>query len=188
MVPLAGKKKNLKNIVWNLTPLFERDDSSRIKEKRKKLEMESRRFVDTWRGRKDYLEDPVILSQALDEYERWMRRLGADGDEGYYFWLRTQQDQNSAELKAKYNKIEEFGKKIENDMRFFYLRLCKVPRSRQKMFLEHPSLAKYRHFMERAFAESRFLLSEAEEKIMSLKSSTSHYNWVKMTSGFLVKE
>ncbi len=188
MKPSAGKKNNLKNIVWNLTSLFESDNSSRIKEKRKKLEMESRRFVDTWRGRKDYLEDPVILSQALDEYERWMRRLGADGDEGYYFWLRTQQDQNSAELKAKYNKIEEFGKKIENDMRFFYLRLCKVPRSRQKMFLEHPSLANYRHFIERAFAESRYLLSEAEEKIMSLKSSTSHYNWVKMTSGFLVRE
>ena len=188
MVPSAGKKKHLRNIVWNLTPLFESDDSSRIEEKRKKLETESRRFVDTWRSRKDYLEDPLILRQALDDYERWMRHFGADGDEGYYFWLRTQQDQNSPELKARYNRIEEFGKKIENDTRFFYLRLCKVPRSRQKMFLQHPGLAKYRHFIERAFAESRYLLSEAEEKIMSLKASPSHYNWIKMTSGFLVKE
>jgi oligoendopeptidase F len=188
MVPSAGKKKNPRNIVWNLTPLFESDDSSRIEDQRSKLERESRRFVDTWRSRKDYLEDPLILRQALDDYERWMRHFGADGDEGYYFWLRTQQDQNSPELKARYNKIEEFGKKIENDTRFFYLRLCKVPRSRQKMFLEHPGLAKYRHFIERAFAESRYLLSEAEEKIMSLKASTSHYNWTKMTSGFLVKE
>jgi len=188
MAPSAGKKKYHKNMVWNLTSLFESDNSSRIEEKRKKLEMESRRFVDAWRGKKDYLEDPVILRQALDEYERWMHYLGADGDEGYYFWLRTQQDQNSPELKAKYNKVEEFGKKIENDVRFFYLRLCKVPRGRQKMFLEHPRLAKYRHFIERAFAESRYLLSEAEEKIISLKASTSHYNWVKMTSGFLVRE
>ena len=188
MAQLAGKKTVSRDIVWNLTPLFESDASPLIDKKRKKLEAESRHFVDKWRSRKDYLEDPVILRLALDEYERWMRCLGADGDEGYYFWLRTQQDQNSPGLKAGYNKIEEFGKKIENDMRFFYMRICKIPRSKQKKFLDHPGLAKYRHFIERAFAESRYLLSEDEEKIMSLKSSTSHYNWVKMTSGFLVKE
>ncbi len=175
-------------MVWDLGSLFDSDDSPLIEKKRKMVEAESRRFADKWRGRKDYLEDAALLRQALDEFERWTRRFGTDGDEGYYFWLRTQQDQNSPELKAKYNKVEEFGRKIENDMRFFYLRLCKVPRSRQKRFLDYPGLARYRHFLERAFAESRYLLTEAEEKIVSLKSSTSHYNWIKMTSGFLVKE
>ena len=38
------------------------------------------------------------------------------------------------------------------------------------------------------FAESKYLLSEPEEKIMNLKSPSSHANWVKMTSGFLAKE
>jgi len=175
-------------IVWDLRALFDHDDSPSIEKKRRIVERESRKFVDKWRSRKDYLEEPAVLKQALDDYERWTRSFGTDGDEGYYFWLRTQQDQNSPELKAKYNKVEEFGRKIENDIRFFYLRLCKIPRSRQKRFLDYPGLAKYRHFIERAFAESHYLLSEAEEKIVSLKSSTSHYNWIKMTSGFLVKE
>ena len=47
---------------------------------------------------------------------------------------------------------------------------------------------KYRHFLERVFAESRFHLSEPEEKILNLKASTSYANWTKMTSGFLSKE
>jgi len=32
------------------------------------------------------------------------------------------------------------------------------------------------------------MLSEAEERILNLKSLTSYFNWVKMTSGFLSKE
>jgi len=32
------------------------------------------------------------------------------------------------------------------------------------------------------------MLSDAEERILNLKSPTSYYNWVKMTSGFLSKE
>jgi len=183
----AGSSKRGK-MEWDLGALFESDDSPLIERKRRVVERESRKFVDKWRNRKDYLEDPAVMRQALDEYERWSRSFGADGDEGYYFWLRTQQDQNSPELKAKYNKVEEFGRNIQNDIRFFYLRICKIPLGKQKKFLDYGGLAVYRHFLERAFAESRYLLSEAEEKIISLKSSTSHYNWIKMTSGFIVKE
>lgn len=188
MAHSTGRKKNRAEVIWDLNPLFESDNSPRIDKERKKVEAASYSFIKKWRGRKDYLEDPLVLRKALDEYERWMRRFGSDGNEGYYFWLRTQQDQNSPDLKAKFNKIEEFGRKIENDIRFFYMRISKIPLRRQKHFLDHPQLARYRHFLERAFAEAKYLLSEPEERVLSLKASTSHYNWVKMTSGFLVKE
>ena len=36
--------------------------------------------------------------------------------------------------------------------------------------------------------QSKYLLSDAEEKILNLKHQTSHTNWVKMLSGFLSKE
>jgi oligoendopeptidase F len=54
--------------------------------------------------------------------------------------------------------------------------------------LLHAALKDYRHFLERIFADSKFLLTEPEEKILNLKSPTSYSNWVKMTSGFLAKE
>jgi oligoendopeptidase F len=173
---------------WDLTPLFERDDDPRMERKRKMVERKSYEFINAWKDRSDYLEDPAILHQALDQYELWKRLYGSDGDEGYYFWLRTQQNQNDSKLKARFNKIEEFSKKIENDIQFFHLRIARIKPEAQPKFLEYGGLAKYRHFLERIFAESRFHLSEPEEKILNLKSATSYSNWTKMTSGFLSKE
>jgi oligoendopeptidase F len=178
----------MKQITWNLKQLFESDDDSRIEEKRKIVEQNSYEFINKWKNRKDYLKDPVILRQALAEYEKWKRDCGTDGDEGYYFWLRTTQDQNNPKLKANFNKIESFSKRIENDIQFFHLRIANIPKRHQTKFLEYIGLKDYKHLLERIFAGSRYLLSEPEEKILNLKTSTSYSNWVKMTSGFLAKE
>ncbi|MCL4490516.1 MAG: M3 family oligoendopeptidase [Nitrospirae bacterium] len=177
-----------KQTVWDLSRLFESDDDPRINEKRKIIEQKSYAFINKWKDRQDYLEDPDVLKQALDEYEVWLRYYAEGGDEGYYFWLRTQQDQNSPELKAKFNKIEEFSRTIQTDIQFFQLRLAKIPEDRQHTFLEYGGLRDYKHFLARIFAESKYLLSEPEERILNLKAPTSYSNWVRMTSGFLAKE
>ena len=173
---------------WDLTPLFAGDNDPLMEKDRKRVEALSYAFINAWKDRTDYLEDPVVLRQALDQYEAWRRCCGTDGNEGFYFWLRTQQDQNDPKLKAKFNTVEAFSKKIENDSQFFYLRIARIKPEQQQKFLQHGSLRKYRHFLERVFAESRFHLSEPEEKILNLKASTSYANWTKMTSGFLSKE
>jgi oligoendopeptidase F len=183
-------KKGLQRnqIVWNLDFLFEHDDDPRIEKEKKEVEEKSYEFINAWKDRSDYLRDPAILQQALVEYEKWKRRWGTDGNPGYYVWLRTQQDQNSPTLKAKFNKIEEFGRKIENDIRFFHLKIAKIPPLLHKKFLDYQGLRDYKHFLERIFAESRYLLSEPEERILNLKASPSYSNWIKMTSSFLAKE
>jgi oligoendopeptidase F len=178
----------MKQIMWNFRPLFDGDDDPKIEEKRGLLEEKSYAFINRWKDRRDYLKEPSVLRSALDEYEEWKRYYGSEGDEGYYFWLRTSQDQNDPKLKAKFNKIEHFSKGIENDIQFFYLRIAKIPKSLRRRFLDYEGLKDYKHFLERIFAESDYLLSEPEEKILNLKSTTSYSNWVKMTSGFLAKE
>jgi oligoendopeptidase F len=178
----------MKQIPWNLTPLFTNDDDPAIQKKRKLIEQKSYAFINRWKDRSDYLEDPVILTQALHEYEAWKKACGSEGDEGYYFWLRTAQDQNNPELKARFNKIESFSKKIENDIQFFILRIARIPEKRQQTFLGYSGLQPYRHLLELTFAQAKYMLSEPEERILNLKSSTSHSNWVRMTSGFLSKE
>ncbi len=174
--------------VWDLGPLFAGDNDPRMEQKRKLVGRKGREFINAWKDRTDYLEDPAALRLALDQYESWKRLYSSDGDEGYYFWLRTQQDQIAPKLKARFNKIEEFSKKIENDIQFFYLRIGTIKPEAQRRFLEHEGLAKYRHYLERIFAEARYHLSEPEEKILNLKSSTSYSNWTRMTSGFLSRE
>src|SRR3989344_6288851 len=108
------KNLKIKKTTWNLKPLFAGDSDPNIERKRKTLEKESYKFIDKWKNKGDYLKNPAALKKALNEYERWQRYYGADGDEGYYFWLRTKQDQNDPKLKAKFNKIQDFGKRILN--------------------------------------------------------------------------
>jgi oligoendopeptidase F len=182
------KLLSIKRTDWNLNPLFAGDNDPRMGKKRKILERESYAFINAWKDRADYLEDPVALRQALDHYESWQRRFGTDGDEGYYFLLRTHQNQNDPKIKARFNKIEEFSRKVDNDSQFFRLRIAGIKREDQTKFLHHDALKPYRHFLERIFAESRYHLSEPEEKILNLKSATSYSNWTKMTAGFLSKE
>ncbi|MBI5640776.1 MAG: M3 family oligoendopeptidase [Nitrospirae bacterium] len=173
---------------WNLGLLFQGDSDPDIEKRLKEVEKKSYEFINTWKGRRDYLTKPSVLKKALDEYEAWKGRYGTDGDAGYYFWLRTQQDQNDPELKARANKIDELSRKIENDIQFFTMRIARIPLKKQKEMLTHEGLKKYRHFLERLFLEARHLLSEPEEMIMNLKSPTSYANWIKMTSGFLARE
>ncbi|MEW6109390.1 MAG: M3 family oligoendopeptidase [Nitrospirota bacterium] len=185
--PHKGRLK-IKKTTWDLDQLFRSDDDPLIEKKRKILERKSYEFINKWKGRDDYLKNPAVLKNAIDEYENWKRHCGADGDEGYYFWLRTQQNQNDPLLKAKFSKSEEFSRKIENDIRFFSLNIAKIKPERQRKFLEYKGLKDYRHFLERIFSESRYMLSEPEEKILNLKTSTSYSNWVRLTSSFLAKE
>ncbi len=178
----------IKQTEWNLKPLLESEDEALIEKKRKEWEDATRNFISKWKGRTDYLKNPKIMKEALDDYENWVHYYGWEADEAYYFWLKTNQNQNDPELKAKFNKVEEFSKKIKNDVQFFALKIGKIPKSRQKNFLEYEDLNKYRHFLERRFALSKYMLSEKEEKIMNLKSPSAYSAWVKMVSGFLSKE
>lgn len=177
-----------KQTIWNLDPLFRGDNDLQIEKKRKIVERKSYEFINKWKGRKDYLKKPAVLKLALDEYENWQRNYSTGGDEWYYFWLRTAQDQNDHELKAKFNKIMDFSNKIQADVEFFTLSIAKIPLKSQKKFLEYQPLENYKHFLEMLFVGAKYLLSEAEEKILTFQSVTSHLNWVKMTSGFLAKE
>lgn len=173
---------------WDLTPLFTSDNDPTAKEKRKEVQEKSYEFINKWKDRDDYLKDPAVLKEALDEYEVWNRLYGCYGVEEYYFWLRSTQDGNDPDLKAKINKTEDFGRKILNDIQFFNLNISKISQDKQKKFLESEDLKEYKHFLERNFAWSPYLLSEPEEKILTLKSDTSHMNWVRMVSDFLAKE
>jgi len=177
---------------WDLSSLQKSDEDPQAKEKREKVKEAVYKFINKWKDRKDYLEKPEVLKEALDEYEKLNRTFG-EGEEGgnftedYYFWLRTQQDQNSPELKAKFKDVEDFSKKISNDLMFFPHSISKIPQGLQSSFLESKDLKNYHHFLERKFEISKHLLSLEEEKILSLKTGPAHDNWENMLAGFLSK-
>lgn len=173
---------------WNLTILGKADQNPQFLKDRKKVKAAISHFTLKWRKRQDYLKDPKILKQALDEYEILNRTTGTDGKEGYYFWLRSQQDQLNPKVRARLNQISDFSQNLKNELQFFELRISKIPVNIQGKLLTHPLLKEYNHFLERLFSEGKHLLTEDQEKIMNLKSNCAYSNWVKMTSSFLSKD
>ncbi len=178
---------------WDLTPLFTSDDDPAMLARRKQVTLKTKTFVQNWKARSDYLEKPKVLEQALKEYESLEMNSGSEGDgagtdEAFYFWLLLQQDQNNTGIKARYKQAQDFAQEIQNEVRFFRLKIAGIPKDLQTAFLEFPGLKSYRHFLERSFRESQYLLSEPEEKILSLTYPEAHESWIRMVSGFLAKE
>jgi oligoendopeptidase F len=180
-------KQKIKNS-WDLSPLFKNDTDSDIIKKQKEAKRETNRFVKKWERRVDFLTDPSVLKQALDEYEIWQRFYGHNYREIYYFELRHAVNQENPKIKAKVNLAEELSQKLQNEIQFFELRVAKIDAKLQSGFLNYKPLSPYKHFLEKLFEAQKHLLTEPEEKIMNLKNSTSYSNWVRMTSAFLSKE
>lgn len=173
---------------WNLTPLASSDDDPQIQTEQQQTDNAVNNFVSNWQSRTDYLTDPQILKQALDDYNDLMTDTGTSGNAGYYYHLRESQDQINPELKAKSQKITEQAIKRSTSLQFFELRLSQIPHQTQTRLLAASELAPYKHYLERIFIMQKHVLSEPEEKIMALKSQTSYANWVRMTSSLESKE
>jgi oligoendopeptidase F len=173
---------------WDFSSIFDGDQDPKIIERRKLDEKNSYSFINKWKDRTDHLSDPKILKTALDEYDLWMRETGVYNNELYYFELRTQQDQTDTKLKGAFNQIVDLATKLQNEIQFFSMRIAKIPAKNQNIFLNDPDLKDYKHFLENLFENSKHQLSEPEEKIMNLKSQTSHSNWTKMVSTFISEE
>ncbi len=181
---MKGKMKT----VWDLTPLFQSDADPKIEEEKREVEEASYKFINKWKDRNDYLTNAPVLREALDEYEEWNRKYGVYGNIGYYFGLRQSLEEDNPTLKAKSQKIDDFGNRISNEIQFFYLRLGKIPEETQKKFLAARELLPYRHYLERLFVTAKYRLTEPEEKILTLKAGPAYGNWVQMVSSFLAKE
>jgi oligoendopeptidase F len=171
---------------WDLSPLLATDDDPKIKEYRNAITKASKAFASKWRDRTDYLEDPKLLKETLDEYEAWGRENG-NGIEYYYFHLRASLDSVSPEIKAGEGQAREFLIDIENQIQFFSLNIAKIPAEKQSVILGYPDLQTYKHWLEQVFANAKYTLCEAEEKIINLKSTSAHSLWVQMTSEFISK-
>ncbi|MEI7604135.1 MAG: M3 family oligoendopeptidase [bacterium] len=176
---------DISKTTWNLAPLFSGDNDPEMEKNLSRIEESTSKFISKWKDRDDYLIDPIILKEALEEYQEWMNSCSYGERNFYYWWMKSRQDENSTEYKAKYNQIDEFAKKITTDIQFFPLKIAKI-KDQQKM-LEFEGLNEFKHFLETIFIESKYLLSEPEEKIMLMKSSVSYENWEKLTVSFLSK-
>jgi oligoendopeptidase F len=173
---------------WDLNPLFSGPHDPKLAEAEKRASTQVELFAKHWQDRDDWLKNPLILKEALDAYERLILNFGFDSVRGYYFFLAAELDQSDPVLKARLAQTRHLSQKLINQSQFFTHRLAKVDKTTQKEFLSHPDLKIYQHFLERLFAEAKYLLSEEEEKILNLHSGVAYGNWIQLLENSLAKE
>ncbi|KKS02738.1 MAG: Oligoendopeptidase, pepF/M3 family [candidate division WWE3 bacterium GW2011_GWC2_41_23] len=178
MVPDFEMKKE-----WNFGLLYRNADKKDLE-----AELVNLDFSAKWKGRTDYLEDPEVLKQLLDEDERISATIGTSGKPGYYYWLKYQLEQQNSEIKAELSKIDDIGTFLENELEFITQGISRIPAEKQPLFLNYPGLSGYKHLLQRLFDSAKYLLTEPEEKILNLTAKTAQGNWVSMISDFLSRE
>ncbi|MDE2116338.1 MAG: hypothetical protein KGI79_00460, partial [Patescibacteria group bacterium] len=169
---------------WDLEQLYKSADDPQMEKDVKALERVFSAFAKKYRGAASYARSEAALARALGEYEAMLSKR-AWGKPLSYFQFRLSLDSGDAVARAKLNQLMERLTKSYNQIIFFELSLMKIPPKLQKRFLKSPRLERYRHFLKTIFARAAHTLSEAEEKIMSLKEIPAYQQWIDATDKLL---
>ena len=173
---------------WDLSLLVPDFNEETVEKAKTELLSEYQVQIDRWKNTDTWLSDSKVLKEALDSFENLISNGGVGGEMGYAILLYCVLDQISPERRALSGRFTEFERKLSNEIAFFNIRLSKVSKEQQQVFLMAPELTKYKKHLQGIFEEADHVLSEPEERLETLKAGVSVYNWVAMLEGLLAEE
>lgn len=171
-------KLNTSKTEWDLSPLLSGPDDPKLTEYRATIQGAADALVAKWMPKRDQLGDPATMLELLTETEAFEQTPGL-GKESYYFHLLGA-IKDSPEARAGEAKSDEFERSIAIAIEPISLAIINVPAEHHAKLLADPSLANYRHFLERMFSRAPHALSDQEERIMTMMQDTSLHRWVNM--------
>jgi oligoendopeptidase F len=170
---------------WNMKPLGKKYNDPAFFEERSLQMKKAKAFARKWKKDRTFLTEASSLKKALDQYNL-LCELGTKED--VYLWMMSKLDAGNKKITAAMNKHYSFSQELAKETRFFVLDLGLIELKKQKEFLLNPILSEYQNFLRVVFKQSKYRLSEAEERILSMKFKVSHQNWADMLSGFLAQD
>lgn len=181
------KKKNSttsEKPTWDLTQLYSSANDTAIEKDIAYFEGRVLSFVKKYSVWSKQYADPTLLKTALADYEKLSSAPEASRA-GYYFGLRRELNAADDEAEKRLNLLSDRLTKSANKLLFFDLAIGKIPSPVQKRLLRDDILKKWHYYLKNIFEDAKHHLTEAEEKIMSLKGTTSHGLWVAGTEKML---
>jgi len=131
----------------------------------------------------NFTDSPKTLATVLSDYTKLSH---LPGDKVlYYFHYRHTLNASDHVAEQKLTLFSDRLTKASNLILFVPLTIGKIETKRQRSFLKASELQPYRYLLERIFLEAKHTLSEAEEKILNLKSLPARHLWVAGTDKIL---
>ncbi|HEY4505387.1 MAG TPA: M3 family oligoendopeptidase [Candidatus Paceibacterota bacterium] len=174
------------NTEWNLSQLYKSPDDSQIEKDLVRAEKAHAAFAYKYKKSNLYLKNESALKKALQEYERLADTTNFSG--GFYLGLLQTKDSSNQKVIAKANLISQRMQRIGNLVMFFEINISKIPTHIQKKFLVSKDLFRFRYLLKKSFETGKYVLTEPEEKILSLKSLPSHSLWVDFVGKLVSKQ
>jgi oligoendopeptidase F len=161
---------------WDLKGLFGYDDykDPQIEKDVKKGIRQIKAFAKKWSDREDWLSDPAVLREALDEY---FEPTNA-GKALYYLSSLSTKETLNTELQSILAKYSDSVSKVAESNLFFTIKLGKLDKKNQKDFLRSKELKSYNFWLKKLFAEAKYDLTEDEERIISRYSRPKSTLWI----------
>jgi oligoendopeptidase F len=173
---------------WDFTDLYTSPNDPQLEKDVLNIEKAYVTFAKKYAKDDSYLSDEKKLAQSIEEYTK----LSLIHEKPQWYLHNMQAvDTQSKLISEKVAQVEPRITKAVNQVLFFQIKLGKIPKDVQKKFLSSEVLKKYRYFLKLIFKNAEYNLTEAEEKILNLKSRTGYGLWVegssKLNSNLTVK-
>ena len=174
---MAKSKKIAMRTEWNLALFYSSLKDPQIEKDMRRIEKAYEIFEKKYRNTTRYLHNDTALKNVLDDYEALYRET--DGARPImYVAYRKELQADDHESEARMRVFENRLIKASNRIQFFELVLGSIPKNKQKEFLASKKLTPYHRYLESVFEAAKYMLSEKEEAILSLKSTTSRSMWI----------
>jgi len=151
---------------WNLALMYSGLDDSRIEQDIQAYTVAFKSFAEKWSSDRSYLTDASKLKLALDDFEQLNANFG-ELTPTYFVYLASKLAEDNTEFKGKLEKYADIEREALDQIRFFELSIAKIPLELQADLVVSPQLQAYKHYLARSFANAKYMLSEAEERIIT---------------------
>ncbi len=167
-------------VAWDLSDLYQAVNDPAIERDLDEADACAEELAQTYRGRIGQLGADE-MRELLKAYENAYELSRKSSSYAYLNWsANTEEPANGALLQ----RTTERASRLDQRLVFVELEWAAVPDETAQALIAHPDLAPepgrtYRHWLEVARRYRPYLLSEAEEKILSEKAVTGRYAWMR---------
>jgi oligoendopeptidase F len=171
MIEMSESITGAEDVHWDLSHLY-----SSVEDLNRDLDRasdEADAFATAYRGRVSTLSAPDLAS-TLKEYEAIQDRLGRAYTYAYLNWSTATDDEARGAL---LQRVREAYTRIAQKLIFFELEWARADDDHADAVMASNDVAGYRHYLELERLNRRYLLTEAEEKLMAEKSVTGSSAW-----------
>ena len=163
-------------VAWRLDDLYSGPDDARIGEHQQAAETAARDFAARYRGRVAALSAAELAEAATD-----LERVTAVAERPLIFaHLLFAADTSAAENGALLQAARERFNAASEQLIFFSLEWRALAEPDAQAHLEHPQLARHRHWLENSRKEAPYSLSEPEERVLDTKELTGRQAFMRL--------